>query len=915
MASKKLILFAVLCCFLTLCIQSGKTQDIIPMEPTDHLPDSLRQQQDTLAIDSIQPDSTKNAIEAPISYAAKDSMVMLLDGKNMVYLYGEGKVAYTNLTLDAEYVEIDANNKILYATFGRDSIGEEFGYPIFKEGETQYEMKKARYNFETKKMFITDVITQQGEGFLVAERSKKMSNDDLYLEKGRYTTCDDHDHPHFYLSLSKAKVTPGKRVVMGPAHLVLEDVPTPIFIPFGFFPFTSDYSSGVIMPKYEDELRRGFGLRDGGYYFAFNDHVDLALTGEIYTKGSWGLQASSNYRKRYKYSGTFNASYLNTVEGEKGDADYNVKEDFSVKWSHSQDSKSNPFLTFSASVDFSTSSYNQNSLNTQYSDAATQNTKRSNISLNYRIPDSPFSLTAAANISQVSRDSTLTVTLPTVAVSMRDIYPFRRKEQVGTPRWYENIRMSYSGKLENSIHAKEKEFFQKNIIKDWSNGMQHSIPISASFTLFKYITITPNITYNEKWYSSRLKKGWDEEEKTEVVVDTVYGFNRVYDFNGSVKINTKLYGFYKPWAIFGKQANNTIIRHVFTPSVSFSGKPDFSSDRFGMYDEYDYINEEGERIVMPYDPYDRQRFGGVSRGQSGNINFTFDNNLEMKVPIQDSDSTKKISLIDNLSFGFGYNMLADSFKWSKEVGVNLRLKFGKSYTLNLQGTFDTYVYDENGRLKDKLRIGSGKGLGRLKNTTPSFSYTLSNQTVKEWFSKDKKDPDAAPENEMSAEDINDNLNAGLDMETDESPRKSLREKKKSDDKFDDDGYWLTDIPWSLSMNCSAQLSYDYTKFNKQTREYGYKITPSIGLRGSISPTKNWNFNFSTDYDFDYKGITRMTCSITRKMHCWQMSASFTPIGRYSSYHFTIAVSSAMLRDLKYTQSSSSRDAKNWGIKE
>jgi len=909
---KQYLLILTLIFSLLLAMQDNRAQDVA-IADTELPPDSI-------PADSIPSDSipAPNAIEAPINYQAKDSMVMVMDGVNFLYLFGEGNVDYTNLNLTGEYIEIDADNSLIYSTFGLDSIGEEFGYPVFKEGETEYEMKKARYNFKTKKMYITDVITQQGDGFIVAQQTKKMPNDDLYMKSGRYTTCDDHDHPHFYLQLTKAKVRPGKNVVTGPAYLVVEDVPLPIALPFAFFPFTSDYSSGVIMPSYDDELRRGFSLRDGGYYFAFNDYVDLALTGEIFTKGSWGLNVASTYRKRYKFSGNLQANYRYTRLGDrKEDPDYSTSKDFKISWSHSQDSKAHPFRTFSANVQFSTASYAYNDVTTQYSPNATDNTKSSTINYSYRFPDSPFTLNANLSVNQTTRDSTLSVTLPNLTLTMRDIYPFKRKEQVGGPRWYESIRMNYSMNMKNSLKAKENEFFKKNIIKDWSNGMQHQLSVSATFNLLKYISITPSFNYNENWYTSRAEKEYNMAEKEFVDKDPDYGFYRVYNFSGSIGLNTKLYGFFKPWKIFGNKAHNTIIRHVITPTVSFSGAPDFSRPRYGSYKEVAYLDSgEGiypEKEIYSYSPYQGQIFSPPSSGQAARLSFNIDNNIEMKVPIADTDSTRKISLIDKFSFGWGYNFLADSMKWDQEVSANLRLKFSQTFSINLNGRFDMYLYDEKGNRMNKLRITGGKGLGRLMSTGTSFSYSLSNTKIKEWLGKgkdDKTDEESGGEGsdpgDLSTDGLLDSPIGG------EGERTSLRQKKKQDENLDSDGYWLTDIPWTLNFNCSLNIGYDRRKFNEEKREYGYIVTPTFGMSGNISPTKNWSFNFNADYDFEAKKLSRMTCTVTRQMHCWQMSASIIPVGPYQSYHFTIAVSSSMLRDLKYTQSSSNRDAMNWG---
>ncbi|MDR2844404.1 MAG: LPS-assembly protein LptD, partial [Candidatus Symbiothrix sp.] len=524
----------------------GKTL-LLPNDSTQTMltGDSIQHQ----AKDSIPAAPQKsNAIDAPIQTAAKDSMVMIMNGHNRIFLYGESAIQYKDLNLTGEYIEVDADSSLVHATYAIDSIGDEFGYPVFKQGDTQYEMKKAHYNFKSKKMKITDVITQQGEGYVTANETKRMPNEDLYMRDGRYTTCDEHEHPHFWLQLTKAKIRPGKNIVTGPAYLVVEDVPLPVAIPFGFFPFTKDYSSGILMPTYGDEMRRGFSLRNGGYYFAFNDYVDLALTGEIYTKGSWGLNARSNYRKKYKFSGNLDAGYLVTVTGDRGEKDYSKSTDFKLNWSHSQDAKANPFSTFSGNVQFSTSSYSRNNLSSIYSGDYTENMKASSVSYSYRPPGSPFSFSSNASVNQISKDTVLSVTFPNLTVTMREIYPFQKKERIGSAKWYENIRMSYTGTFSNSIpRVKEYEFFEKNLIKDWKNGAKHSIPVSASFNFLKNITITPNVTYNETWATTKIDRKYDYDKNQVVNSDTTYGFYRLYNYSGSVSAQTKLYGMFKPW--------------------------------------------------------------------------------------------------------------------------------------------------------------------------------------------------------------------------------------------------------------------------------------------------------------------------------------------------------------------------------
>ena len=918
--------FRIVVLLLFLFGQRAMAQEVVPNEPVIIPGDSIGvypARNDSIAASEIvndsiaaKSDSTKqDTLDAPVYMTAKDSMVMVLDGGNILHLYGSGTTKYKDDALDAEYIRMDADSSILYAKFGLDSLGAKFGYPVFKSKDQQTEMEEVRYNIKTKKMFTRNVITQQGDGFVTAEVAKKMPDNSFYMINGKYTTCDNHEHPHFYFNLTRAKFRQGKNTVTGPAYLVVEDVPLPIAIPFGFFPVSKSYSSGILMPTYGDEMARGFSLRDGGYYFAFNDYVDLELRGEIYTKGSWGVSARSSYAKRYKFSGSFDASYLVTILGDKDtkglpNSDYSQSRDIKLNWSHRQDPKANPYGTFTANVQFSTSSYYRNDFRASTLDQMSQNVKSSSVSYAYRAPTIPLTINTSFSVNQQSRDSTLSVSLPDMTISLSSIYPFKRKEQVGSERWYEKIYLTYSGTIKNSIsNVKEYDFLKKNVVKDWKNGIRHSIPVSASFNLLKYITISTSFNYNENWYSSRSDFGYDYQTKRIVPTDTLYGFFRAFNYNGSVSLNTKMYGMYKPWAMFGKWTKGVQIRHVLTPAVSFSGAPDFSDLKYGMYQLITYPDNTQKVQSERYPVYQNQIFGGPPKGRTGAVNFSLDNNLEMKVPIAGTDSTRKISLIDNLGLRMSYNFLADSMNWSN-LNASIRLKFLKS-SINLSGDFDTYTYDRNGNRINVPRWQAGKGIGRFMGTSTSYNYTLSNESLKKLFKKGDKDSSKTEETHSSQDNPE---GSDENPETGENPpaRKSLMQTKKQEGDYDSDGYLVFTIPWSLSFNYSINLGYDRQHFNKETREYPYKISQTLGFNGNISPTKAWKLSFGGSYDFDVKRIANMYCSISRQMHCWSMSASIIPIGPLQNYSFTIAVNSSLLQDFKYQQSSNFRDALNWG---
>lgn len=868
-------------------------------------PDSAHIRNDSLPADSIK--KKKDALEAVVEYTAKDSIVLTADNRG--YLYGSGEVKYADLTLKGEEIFMNMDSSLVYAKFGLDSVGKEFGYPIFSDKGTDLESKTMKYNFKTRKGYATTSVTTQGEGYVIAGQAKKNEDNSFFMRDGKYTTCEDHEHPHFYLALTKAKVKPKKNVVTGPAYLVIEGLPLPIGLPFGFFPFSDKYSSGVIMPSYGDELDRGFNLRDGGYYFAINDNIDLALTGDIYTKGSWGVKAISNYRKRYKYSGSFNFNYLHNTYGEKY-VDQSVSKDLAISWSHSQDPKSNMFRTLSASVNFSTSSYNQNSLDQRYVPRGTSNTKSSSVNLTQKIPNSPWSLSASMNVAQRTSDSSISLTLPNLMVTMSRIQPFKRENAVGSERWYEKIQMSYTGEFRNSIDTKENLLFKSSFQKDWKNAMQHSIPISATFTAFNYLNITPSINYRERWYTSKINKEWDSDRKAMVATGTTSTFSRVYDFSAALSFQTILYGMYTP--LFSE---STKIRHVFTPSISFSYTPDFSDPMWGFYKRTHYLDQYGNEQIAKWSPYEQGMFGTAPSAAAGMIAFNFENNLEMKVASQ-SDTTgyKKISLIDNLSINFSHDLMRDSLKWS-DISTNIRLKFSKSFVVNIGAAFDPYLYqkDQYGNVKqvNQLRISNGKGIGRLKSTGYSISPSINQDTFKKWFSKDKDNKDKGQQGDTP----NGEQPQG-DMANQEGEKGgSLLEGKTDDKEYDEDGYVKNEIKWNLGFNFSMNYSWDRTRYTENNRgyvEYKGHITKTFGFNGSIQPTRNWNFNFNASYDFDAHKISYLSCNLTRNLHCWSISASFNPIGPYKSYYVSLRASSSLLQDLKYEQRgrSSSYDP-NW----
>lgn len=861
-----------------------------------HIGDSL--QRDTVPV----PPPKKTELDAPVTYEANDSIVFTQSG--FAHLYGQGKVTYPGADLAADVISMDMDNSTVFARGVTDSLGTAKGRPVFKDGDTSYETDTIRYNFKSKRGIISNVVSQQGEGYVTGNNAKKGHNDELYMKNGRYTTCDHHDHPHFYMQMTYAKVRPKKNVVTGPAYLVVEDVPLPIAVPFFFFPFSSSYQSGFLMPTYMDDSNRGFGLTDGGYYFAINEQMDLKLKADIFTKGSWALNAESNYMKRYKYSGLFQASYQVTKTGDKGLPDYSVAKDFKVVWSHRQDPKASPNSNFSASVNFATSSYEKTNIGNLYNvQAMSQNTKTSSVSYSRNFPDQKLNISASGNIAQNMRDSSIAVTLPDLNISLSTIFPFKRKRAVGDEKWYEKISIRYTGRMKNSIRTKDDRLFKSNLVRDWENGMQHDIPISATFTLFKYFNLTPTFNYTERWYTRKIKQDWDIPSQ-KVVNDTIYGFHRVYNYSTSLGINTKIYGMYKPLFLPKKEIQ---IRHVITPSVSISAAPDFTTSHYGYYDSYIEEGKNGERREVRYSYYSGQPFGVPSGGKQGSVNFSISNNLEMKFKDK-NDSIRKVSLIDELGAGISYNMAAETRPWS-DLNVNLRLKLGKNYTFSMASTFATYAYEFNEKgevvVGDRTEWSYGR-FGRWSGYGTSFSYTLNNDTFKKLFGK----KDEAEEKRKKDKPENGGDEEGADAE---NSSVGMPAKKTKEATADADGYQAFKMPWSVSLSTGFNITEDRDKpINRKNMRYPYKISlNALNINGNVKLSNKWAVNFNSGYDFNAKLITNTVFNITRDLHCFTMTASLAPFGMYKYYNFTIRATAQILQDLKWEQRSQTQTNIKW----
>ena len=797
-----------------------------------------------------------------------------------VYIYSEGDIKYADKSLKADFMRIDMNTKEIFAYGKADTVDGKptKTQPIFTDGGGSYTMDTINYNFESEKALIQGVATQQGDGWLVGGRIKKQPDNSINIQHGKYTTCEHTDHPHFYLAMTKAKVIPGKKIITGPAYLVMEDVPIyPLCIPEGFFPISSGAKSGLLMPTYGEEAARGFYLRGLGYYFIINQHLDLALTGGFYTLGSWEVNAASRYIKRYKYSGNLNFDFSSVKTGDKGEPDYIKQNNFKFTWTHSQDPKANPGSTFSASVNLATSGYSKYSATSLNDILATQT--NSSISYSKSWAGTPFSFSMNMGISQNSQTRALSINFPNMVFNVARVYPFKRKEAVGKQRWYEKISFTYTGKLTNSVSAPESEIFTAQTLKNMRNGVEHTIPVSSSFTLFKYINFTPSFNYTERWYFKRQMQEWNPTTNKVEKLDPEYGFYRIYNYNASASLNTTIYGM---WQMKKKTAKVQAVRHTITPSVGVSYMPDFGNQKYGFYQVVQADSLGGYTL---YSPYSDNAYGVPGRGASASLNFSLKQSLEMKVlSKRDTSGVKKIKIIDDLSLSGSYNFLADSMGLSN-ISASLRTTIYGNFGLNLSATLDPYQVTPQGIRINKLLLSKGV-LGRIMNTGWSFGYTFKSR-------EDKSQSAINDINSIPPEYFNPFSDPYGLMDP------ILRRQYMAQTYYD------FSIPWNIGFNYVISYNVQYT--NNGTTGFKRNVNQTLGFNGSVNLTPKTGIAFTSGFDIQNRKLTTTSISITRDLHCWQMSFVWIPFGSHRSWSFNIGVKAASLADLKYDKSQSMYD--------
>lgn len=811
---------------------------------------------DTLEIDTLAaPEAAKSDIDAPVKYSATDSLYFDMENKT-VHLYGAAKVEYQNIELTANYIEFDMSNQTVYATGVEDSLGVTQGVPHFKEGSEEFDAHWIRYNFKTKKGFVYFVKTKQSEGTLIGDSTKRHPNGHVHLKGAKFSTCD-LDHPHFYLRLTKAKAVPDDKIVSGPAYLVMADIPLPLILPFGYFPNTKGVSSGLLLPTWGQERSRGFNLRNAGYYFAVSDYFDGSLTTDLYSKGSWAAHLQTNYKLRYRFSGRLTFDYNYNVTSEKGMPNYNVAKDFRFGWGHNQDPKANPTTSFGANVNLSSASYDKN--NSYNSDYLT-NTKSSSVSYTKRWANAPFNFSSSLNHSQNSKTKDVSFTAPNISFNMNPVYPFRKEESDGDPKWYEDIQFTYSSKFENRINTKDSLFFTKKMFENMKNGYQHSIPLSTNFKITRFINLTPSISYEGMLYSRYMKIQNNEAGNVDTTIYKRLIYAHSLRPNVSLGYSPKIYGMYQ-----FRNSKIKAIRHVMSPSISFGFAPDIS-DYVPNYNG-SYKTKEGNPKTYSY--FEGSIYGSPSLppGRSANINFSLNNNIEMKYLSSNDTASKetKVPILENLNFSGSYNLMADSFNLSSiNMSTGTKL-FNDKFDIQLTATFDPYAEDRSGRRVDYFAIARGQGLAYLRNADISFSTQFKS-------GENKSTP-------KQKTDMGNPSNLGLEND------------------FDDDVIDYS-IPWSV--NVSYNIGYSKLPQMKSS------VTQSMSLSGDLSVTEKWKIGFSTNYDFETKQLAYTRFNLSRDLHCWEMRFDWVPFGAQSNYNFTINAL-GILQDLKYNKRKDWRD--------
>lgn len=802
--------------------------------------------------DSTQTDSliSPSVLKSLVNYHAEDSIPIMV-ALNKAFLYNKAHIDYGDVSLDAGYIELDWGKNEVYARGILDSAGNIVQSPIFKQGDETYETSEIRYNFSSNKAIIKTVITREGESYLHGDVIKRQDESTFYIKHTAFTTCNKR-HPHFEVTTDKAKIIVGDRIITGPANLVIADVPTPIILPFGFFPAQDKRASGFIIPTFNSHEGKGFGLVNGGYYFSINQFVDLSLTGEVYSRGGWGVRASSNYKKRYAYNGTLEMRYNRTLIGDPRYQDYGRFEDsrdFRIRWSHRQDPKARPDLTFSASVDLANPTFNR--FNTNSPNDFLQNTTTSSISMDKRWLGTPFSLTASAYHTQNNINKNFSLSLPKMAFTMQRIFPFEQKNRVGKAKWYERIGVNYAAATEARLATNYDSLRvgAERISQQLQTGMNHNINVSTNERLFKFFSFSPSARFTSRWYPS--KHTYSYQGNDSLVTDTVSGFSMVNTFSASANVSTKVYG-----TFFFKKGKIRAIRHMMTPQVGFSYSPDFSNEFWGVYQQL----EDSTGTTQYFDRFNGYLYGSAGRGVNGSVNMQLGNNLEAKIrSSKDSTGERKIKILDRLNFGTSYNMAAKEFNWAPLNVVAQSSVLKNKVQLTYQGVYDFYGFDttQNKRVNISAREINGV---LARNTSSNFSVNM------RW------------QGNLGAERKKQNSSSPLGLEEDDINYYSVS------------NYMDFSMPWSIGL----QYNYQISNTNLQSR-IG---THALGVDVQFDPTPNWHLIVTTGYDLVRQEITYTNLNIVRDLHCWELRINWVPFGFQQSYMIGINIKANSFKDAK-----------------
>ncbi|NOU47955.1 MAG: LPS-assembly protein LptD [Bacteroidales bacterium] len=861
--------------------QSELIPDTIPQVVHDSLteltlsPQEIKQGADTI-LNKLTDKKPDVYLDTKVERSATDSIIQDLKNQK-VYLYGTAVVTYGEIKMEADYIEIDFNTNEVFAKGVPDSTGKLMGNPVFTENGQKFEAKEMRYNFDTKKGLISKVVTEDGQGFLHGVKVKKMPDNTINIGSGSYTTCNDKEHPHFEFRFKKSKVIPDNKIVTGPAYMTIENVPTPLAIPFGMFPNKTGQRSGILIPTYGEMNNMGFYLQGGGYYFGISKYMDLEIRGDIYTRGSWALKPTLRYSKRYKYNGYFNTSYAINIIGNQGSADYVKSKDFLIRWTHNQDAKARPNGRFTANVNIKSS--NQSKYNPTSSEDYLSNTFNSSISYQTNFNNKLF-LNLNATHSQNTKTKMVSIELPRISLASASMTPLKKKDATGKPKWYEALNMRFSTNATNKINLPDSMLFKPGALKKLQNNIDHSIPIILPIKVLKYFTLSNSININDRMYFSTRKKSWINDTLFDgndtivgyVKTDTIQGFKNEIDFGMSTSLSTKVYGM-----VNFKRGPIRAIRHVITPSVGFSYTPEFGDPKWGYYDSY--IDGEGEEIF-----YSKFEDNTPAKNKSGSINFSLSNNLEIKVPSKKDTVTgmKKVVLIKDLSISGNYNLAGDSLNLSYITVKGNTLLFQK-LNVTYGSTWDPYIVDSTGKRRNQFEWDVNKRLLRMTRNSLNFGFSWN----------------------LNQKELNKNKESSLKKDKERTSTMGTEDELAEINKNPED-YVDWSVPWSLNLNYtfSYQNQISYVKaVEKKTA----KVVQSLGFSGEVNVSPKWKIGFASNWDFKTNSLTYTSLNIYRDLHCWEMRFNWIPTGQRQSWNFSINVKASVLQDLKLNKKKDFRD--------